>query len=360
MRRVLSSWNNQTTHLIVRRLTRVAHPGGEKEAIVNRKSTLLGIAAVVAAVSSSAWADPLAGEQLKFFQSPLDGKISPPSGIYPIGATPNPATDNPAPFPGHDELSTASPNPNTAAGGGFSGTMMADDFSDTNPANIGHITWWGSYMPNPTGVVNGTVPAFQVSLYSNAVGTSSTGTFSEPGSLIATQTLTLTNAPLVSSSGNFTESAPIPDPGSPDGPLYEYNGELNWQTITFPDAVFPNVEWLSIVALVPNIPGSTLPSIQWGWHDRDYGIADPFAAPPEILNATQPGYHFMDDAVSGFYVGNPGGTGGYAPQFYNVADDGQTGSKDLAFALYTVPVPEPVALPLLATGMLLLRRHRRA
>jgi hypothetical protein len=322
-----------------------------------RKTTLLGIAGLVAAVSPSAWADPLAGEQLKFFQSPLDQAIPAGTGIYPIGASPNPVTDTPAPFPGHDELSTASPNTATAAG--FSGTMMADDFSDTNPANIGHITWWGSYMPNVTGVVNGTVPAFQVSLYSNTFSQTPTGKFSEPGSLIATQTLTLTTAPLVSSSGTFTESAPIPDSGSPDGPIYEYNGELNWQSITFPDAVSPTVEWLSIVALVPNIPGTILPSIQWGWHDRDYGIFDPYAAPSDTT-VGQSGYHFMDDAVSGFYAGNPGATGGYAPQFYNVADDGQAGSKDLAFALYTVPIPEPIALPLLAGGMLLLRRHRRA
>ena len=213
-------------------------------------------------------------------------------------------------------------------------------------------------MANPTGVVNGQVQQFQVSLYSNTFAQSTAGTFSEPGSLIATQTLTLAAA-LSSSSGNFTESAPIPDPGSPDGSLYQYNGELNWQNIRFPDAVSPNVEWLSIVALVPNIPGSTLPQFEWGWHDRDYGIFDPYAAPSDTT-VGQAGYHFMDDAVSGFYVGGPAGTGGYSPQFYNVADDGQAGSKDLAFALYTTPIPEPVALPLLAAGMFLLRRHRRA
>jgi hypothetical protein len=318
-----------------------------------RKSTLLGIAGLVAVVAPFASGDPLPGEQLKFFQSPLDGAATtPPAGIYPIGATPSP-NDTPAPFPGHDELSTATLLPTT---GVIGGTMMADDFSDTNPANIGHITWWGSYMNTNAASGPGTVPQFQVSLYTNTFSQTSTGVFSEPGNLIATQTLNLSPvAPLVSSSGTFTQSAPIPDPGSPDGPLYEYNGELDWQKLNFPDAVYPNVEWLSIVAIVPNIPGSTLPAFEWGWHDRDYGIFDPYAAPSDTT-AGQAGYHFMDDAVSGAYA-----TGPFAPQFYNVADDGQTGSKDLAFALYTVPsVPEPLALPLLAGGMFLFRRHRRA
>jgi len=317
---------------------------------VIRKSTLLGIAALVGAAAPAAWADPLAGEQLKFFQSPLDGAIA--GGIYPIGATPSTA-DAPAPFPGHDELSTASLQPT----GVIAGTMMADDFSDNNPNPIGHITWWGSYMNTTTAPPNGIVPQFQVSLYTNAFGQNSAGTYSEPGQLIATQTLNLAAA-LAPSSGTFTESAPIPDPGSPDGPLYQYNGELNWKQSTFPDAVYPNVEWLSIVALVPNLPGTTIPEFDWGWHDRDWGIFDPYAVPGDTTPG-QPGYHFMDDAVSGPYAG-PAGTGPYAPQFYIPAYDGQSGSKDLAFALYTVPVPEPMALPLLAAGMFLLRRHRRS
>ncbi|HEY1923038.1 MAG TPA: hypothetical protein VGG44_09850 [Tepidisphaeraceae bacterium] len=322
---------------------------------MTRKNTLLGIAALVAAVAPFASADPLTGEQLKFFQSPLDGgALTPTPGIYPIGASYNPQTDKPAPFPGHDELSTATLLPSGVVGG----TMMADDFSDTNPADIGHITWWGSYMGTNAANPPVTVPQFQVSLYTNAFAQNSTGVFSEPGQLIATQTLTLTTAPLLSSSGTFTESAPIPDPGSPDGPLYEYNGELNWNQIRFPDAVYPNVEWLSIVALAPNIPGSTIPQFQWGWHDRDYGIFDPYAAPSDTT-AGQSGYHFMDDAVSGTYTG-PGGVGNFAPQFYNSTDDGQIGSKDLAFALYTTPVPEPIALPVIAAGMFLLRRNRRA
>jgi hypothetical protein len=318
-----------------------------------RKSTLLGIAGLVAATAPAAWADPLAGEQLKFFQSPLDGipgAVNP--GIYPIGASPNPQTDRPAPFPGHDELSTATVLPSGVVGG----TMMADDFSDLNPANIGHVTWWGSYIGQSTSLAPVQVPQFQVSLYSNTFIQNSAGVFSAPGSLIATQTLTLTTAPLVSSSGTFTESAPIADPGSPDGSLYEYNGELNWQNIKFPDAVSPTVEWLSIVALAPNIPGSTLPAFQWGWHDRDYGIADPYAPAGD---ETPFPYHFLDDAVSGTYAG-PGSVGGYAPQNYIPSFDGISSSKDLAFALYTVPVPEPVALPLIAGAMFLLRRNRHA
>jgi hypothetical protein len=315
----------------------------------------LGIAGLVAAAAPFASADPLPGEQLKFFQSPLDGgALAPAPGIYPIGASFNPLTDAPAPFPGHDELSTATVLPSGVIGG----TMMADDFSDKNPTDIGHITWWGSYMNSTAAPGQGVVPQFQVSLYSNTFIQNSAGVFSAPGNLIATQTLNLTTAPLLSSSGTFTESAAIPDPGSPDGPLYEYNGELDWNQIRFPDAVYPNVEWLSIVALVPNIPGSTLPQFDWGWHDRDYGIFDPYASPSDTT-AGQAGYHFMDDAVSGFY-NSPAGVGGFAPQFYNFPDDGQAGSKDLAFALYTTPVPEPIALPLIAGAMFLLRRNRRA
>jgi hypothetical protein len=315
-----------------------------------RKNTLLGIAALVTAAAPSAWADPLAGEQLKFYQTPLDGAIA--GGIYPIGATPT-AADNPAPFPGHDELSTATVLPTGALGG----TMMADDFSDKNPLPIGHITWWGSYLNSPA-PVNVIVPQFQVSLYTNAIGQNSAGTFSEPGQLLATETLNLTTGPLASSSGTFTQSTPIPDPGSPDGDLYQYNGELNWQQFNFPDAVYPNVEWLSIVALVPNIAGSANPQFEWGWHDRDWGVFGPYAVPSDTT-AGQPGYHFMDDSVSGFYNG-PAAAGGYSPQDYIPNFDGQSGSKDLAFALYTVPVPEPLALPVVAAGMFLLRRHRRA
>jgi hypothetical protein len=229
--------------------------------------------------------------------------------------------------------------------------MAADDFSDNNPNPIGHITWWGSYINQPA-PISVTVPEFQVSLYTNAIGQNSAGPFSEPGQLIASQTLTL--GALSPSSGTFTQSAPIPDPGSPDGPLYQYNGELDWQKFNFPDAVYPTVEWLSIVAIVPTIPGSTLPQFEWGWHDRDYGIFDPYALPGDT-RAGQPGYHFMDDAVTGPYSSGP-----YTPQFYDPNYDGSNqGSMDLAFALYTTPVPEPVALPLLAGGMFLLRRHRR-
>jgi hypothetical protein len=306
------------------------------------KSTLLGIVVGVAAISSYAWADPLPGEQLKFFQSPLDANAS---GIYPVGATPNPATDKPTAFyPGQDILSTASPSP---ASGGYAGTMAADDFSDTNPLPIGHITWWGSYLNGTTPPV-GALQQFQVSLYTNSSGA--------PGALIATQTLTQTTGPLTSSSGTFTQSAPIADPGSTDGPLYQYNGELNWKQITFPDAVYPTVEWLSIVALVPDTVGTTTPEYQWGWHDRDWGIKDPFAAPGDTTVAPFD-YHFMDDAVSGFY---PPANSGYSELFYNGSSDGQFTSMDLAFALYTIPVPEPVALPLLVGGVFLLQRRRRA
>ncbi len=47
-------------------------------------------------------ADPLSGETLKFIQMPLNGGLPVPI-VLPSGAV----TGTPAPFPGHDEASTA-------------------------------------------------------------------------------------------------------------------------------------------------------------------------------------------------------------------------------------------------------------
>ena len=307
-------------------------------------------------IGSFAWGDPLPNEQLKFYQSPLNDA---PPGIYPVGATPL-LTDTPEPFPGQDELSTAYSN---AATGGFQGTMVADDFSDSNPLPIGHITFWGSYM-NGTNA-NGTDPvtAFQISLYTDVpAALGSSADFSHPGTLIATQTVTQALS-LSYSSGTFT-AAPVapgtsnklpPPPG--DSGLIEYNAELNWQNITFPDATNGNVEWLSIVALAPS---STAP-IDWGWHDRDYGIADPYA--PAGDETSPAPYHFLDDAVSGVFGGDPSTVGGFAPLDYNPQFDGVNSSMDMAFALYTIPtsVPEPATLGMLGLTVpaLLMRRRKQ-
>ena len=311
---------------------------------------------MVLGLCANAMADPLAGEQLKFFQSPLSAAGAPNLGIYPVGASYNPATDFASRFPGQDILSTASYS-TTNGNAGYVGTMAADDFSDTNPMPIGHIMWWGSYINNPNintfGSSNGDiapsgVQQFQISIYTN--NSPPTGGPSTPATLVATETVTA--GALSPSSGTFTETPVSADTGSPDGPLFQYNAEL---AIPLPDAVYPNVEWLSIVALTPF--GS---SLQWGWHDRNNGIFDPYAAPAGADGTLPPGYHFLDDAVQGGYIGGPQFTASYNSLTYSTDFDGVGSSMDLAFALYT-PVPEPTSLAMLGLGAIgiLLRRNKK-
>jgi hypothetical protein len=320
--------------------------------------TVLGLG-VALGIGSLASADPLPGEQLKFYQSPLN---SGPPGVYPVGAVALP-TDTPAPFLGHDELSTAT----TTNGSIYNGTMMADDFLDTNPNPIGHITFWGSYMNyTDPGTITGGVQQFQISLYSDVPATGSTGNLipSHPGALLASQTVTL--GALSPSSGTFMVTPVPPNGPGPiqpgDSILYEYNAELNWKVINFPDAYYnpangtDPVEWLSIVALVSGSTGTA--PLQWGWHDRDYGIADPYA--PAGYETAYP-YHLLDDAVSGNFssAGSIIGSGGYLPQSYIPAYDGISGSKDLAFALYT-PEPSTLSIMGLVVPVLLACRKRRS
>ena len=326
-------------------------------------------------IGSFASADPLPGEQLKFYLAPLNGAVAGSTGVYPVGAAPL-ATDQPAPFLGHDELSTAT----TSDGTTYNGKIMADDFLDTNPNPIAHITFWGSYMyGTDPGTVAAGVQQFRITLYSDIAGNPAQGIPSEPGAPIVSQTVNLVAGPLASSSATFT-ATPVP-PNGPgavqpgDSGLYEYNAELDWNPLvspkakTFPDAYFNSaatgdqVEWLSIVALVPENPG-TGPALAWGWHDRDYGIADPLAAPG--FETTTPPYHAGDDAVSGDFSFTSGSglpvSGGYVPQDYIPTYDGISTSKDLAFALYTVPVPEPATLGFLGliAPLLLMRRRRHS
>src|SRR5688572_16591424 len=87
--------------------------------------------AMAALICSQASADPLPGEVLKFQQLPLNNGQGPSVGG--------------APFPGHDELSTAYPIPN---GAGFQGNFMADDFADNFSTPVVHVRWWGSYLQN--------------------------------------------------------------------------------------------------------------------------------------------------------------------------------------------------------------------
>ncbi len=110
---------------------------------------------------------------------------------------------------------------------------------------------------------------------------------------------------LAAGSGTFTET-PVPAPAtSPDGNLFQYNAEL---AVPFKEQA-NTVYWLKIVALDPNHASSTTPgAIQWGWHDRDWGLMDNLAAGPPVPSpgefnqapvGTGPIWHFQDDAVSG-------------------------------------------------------------
>src|SRR5690349_7719625 len=103
------------------------------------RTALLVLASLTLVLSSTASADPLSGEVLKFIQLPLNGGIP-----VPIALPPGSVSGAPAPFPGHDELSTAWINPNGAFN--FTGQFMADDFADNYNTPVVHVQWWGSYM----------------------------------------------------------------------------------------------------------------------------------------------------------------------------------------------------------------------
>jgi hypothetical protein len=301
-------------------------------------------------IGSIASAGPLAGEVLKFQQLPLGDLAT------------NPASQ----FPGHDELSTASLS---TASGGYSGTFAADDFSDNVTSPIVDVQWWGSYLPNSP---SNAAQQFLISFETDVPATSTSG-FSQPGLSLSSEVVTLNSTPpLTPTSGTFSQTVVPSVGGGPDGPLYEYNAEL---ANPFPEQA-GKIYWLKIVAL--DTPGSV--PVQWGWHNRDYTIPDPYAAPPgdSVLGTNdigQPVYHYLDDAVTGNVNYLPGAPPpqnlfetNMSPLSYSnipsVDGFGATGiaapSEDLAFSLYYNPtVPEPVATPILGLGWFLLRRNRR-
>jgi len=328
------------------------------------------------AVCGSASADPLPGEVLKFQQLPLNNGLIPvPSvAVVPFGA----------PYPGHDELSTATllPTPNAPF---YQGQYMADDFADHFTTPVVHVRWWGSYLQN---AVLGGVKQFLISFEKDVPVSDPTNTtgYSHPGAPLLNQIVTL--GPLAPGSGTFTETfvpTPAPPPGAGPGPeaLYQYNAELNLgkEFLEHPETVY----WLKIVALVdPQRDGP----IAWGWHDRDWSIPDPLASTPATgvipgegivgavgpippLGATLPVWHFQDDAVSGPLtvaidptmpkmptIDQPFWT----PTHYVPLVDGPDAigqfSKDLAFELYT-RVPEPSTMLLLGMGSLAVVAARR-
>ncbi|MES1213367.1 MAG: PEP-CTERM sorting domain-containing protein [Singulisphaera sp.] len=320
---------------------------------------LFVVALTVAATMTPAYADPLSGEVLKFSQLPLNNGLPPTAGG--------------APYPGHDEWSTAYLTPQPTA---YQGSFMADDFSDTANTSVYHVSWWGSYDQNQT--FNG-VQKFLISFESDLPFDPNLGA-SRPDQVLSSEVVSL--GALAPGSGTFTEKLVN---GNVPEHLYQYNAELK-----LPFAEQANqIYWLKIVALVDP---ATEGNINWGWHDRDWSLkntlASPVPTPGENVIGTvvdpnglpQPVWHFQDDAVSGRILMTPNTAGngyniqqaGYQPQNYvfipgAVPIDGPFGiqnfSKDLAFQLYT-RVPEPSTYLMAAMGSMGLAlaawKHRRA
>lgn len=315
---------------------------------IHRK-ILSGVGLVLAALAPPARGDFLPNETVKFQQLPLG-----------IGSS------TPALFPGHDVTSTAYPV--IGANGtiaGYTGTFAADDFSDKFSTPVVHVQWYGSYANNFTGTTGGT-GQFLIAFESDVPANPLNGTPSHPGTVLSAQIVN--KGALAPGSGTFTET-PVANAGGET--IYKYNAELNLGG-QFPEQA-NTVYWLKVVALLND------PQVSWGWHNRDYTTPDPLAAGPPLVNpgetnlgsATNPIWHFQDDAVTG-NVGvrittNPLQVveGGFTPQHYVNGVDGFTGisrySEDLAFSLGTINVPEPSQWAVLGLGMalmLLIRRRR--
>lgn len=312
-----------------------------------RTTVMLGVLASLAVLGRSAQAGPLLGQDLAFEQLPLNGGLAPSSG----GSQ----------YAGHSEYSTANPG---LLGFSWEGTYMADDFSLTTSDPVYHVDWWGSYLNAGNG---GGVQQFLISFETDVAATANDP--SHPGTMVISQVVS--KGVLAPNSGTFTEAA-IP---SASGQLYHYSAELEIPMLQIAGDVY----WLKIVALVnPDNEGD----VEWGWQDRDYTIQDALASgvptPGEHLVANGLGlplWHFQDDAVTGDITAFPVPAtnlmavqpGTYDPQNYIDGLDGPAGigeyGKDLAFQLYTQPVPEPSTIVLLGMGgvavAVVLRRRRR-
>ena len=321
---------------------------------LNNIMRLLAIALVLT-IGSRALADPLPGQVIKFQQLPMDA--TPVDGAL---------------YWGHDELSTSFGDHTTGLYGNnaaFQSQFMADDFADNYNTPVLHVKWWGSYINNQQ---FNHVQKFLISFESDVPALP--GTFSYPGTPLLSQVVT--PGALSPGSGTYTETFVSPGMVPGGEALYAYNAELRLPFQQQADTVY----WLKIVALVdPNIDGP----IQWGWHNRDYTVMDPFASPVPVpgehVQGVTPGgssliWHFQDDSITGAITGidlnNTNAPGGIAftqhlPTFFpqNYVDnlDGPMGisafSKDLAFELYTVP--EPSTYVLLAMGLAALVASKR-
>jgi hypothetical protein len=314
-------------------------------------TTFFAVLAMVTTVCNRSYADPLPGEILKFQQLPLNNGLGVIINGVPTGA-------GGAPFPGHDEPSTAYLN----TAGTYSGSFAADDFADNYSTPVVHVTWWGSYLPNANGTVTTGAQQFLISFESD-VPAGPASSFSQPGTPLLAETVHA--GALAPASGTFTETL-VASSNAAD-PLYQYNAELALPFKEQKDTVY----WLKIVALDNQ---ATQGTFAWGWHNRDWGIKDPLAspvpAPGENIEGTvgnSPVWHFQDDAVNGQVVAAVNSTGtarivsevSAGPLNYTftpgaVPIDGPPGiqnySEDLAFQLYTPSVPEPSTIALLGLG----------
>lgn len=340
---------------------------------VKHSLLLLAIIGSAGVLTDSAKGDPLPGQVLKFEQQPMIATTIQSSGQ--IGV-----------YYGHDEFSTAYGVGNAAQPPlNYEGRFMADDFADNFSSPVVHLTWWGSYLNNLVPSIQPPVQKFLIAWESDVPALP--GTFSHPGQVLQYEVVTLTTGPLTPGSGNFTETLERgPDPVMNEA-LYRYNAELK---VPFPEQK-DTVYWLKVVALVDvpqPIPPSDIPNnlpanlTQWGWHNRDYTIQNTLASPNVtsapfgefqdgvIPGSNQPIWHFQDDSVEGalrFTPGAPTITQQVVqinPQPQNYVGMNTTGtgfvdgpqgielkSKDLAFRLYTTPIPEPATGLLLAIAM---------
>jgi hypothetical protein len=351
----------------------------------NTLSKTLTILALLTA-ATGAQADPLPGRDvLKFSQRPMINRpIADTSGLVQT-------------YQGHDELSTVygygdflHPVQN------YQGRFMADDFADNFNSPVVHVKWWGSYR-NDHIESNMAVNRFLISFESDKPAGAGQ-TFSSPDQPLLNQTVTraLTLTP---GSGTYTEKLIRgPDPLLHES-LFEYNAELHINK-PFPEQA-GTVYWLKIAAVVDvpiNYPSFDFHNPQngffahptvWGWHNRDYTIQDPLASaavsPGEFIAGSAglaPVWHFQDDAVTGDLTINPLTSGGLvmptisqsnmSPTNYLDLADGPgphigaiagigSFSKDLAFEIYTVAVPEPASAGLLCAALVgLATRRRRA
>ena len=333
------------------------------------------VASIVMLVASSmAMADPLPGRDfIKFAQLPMITTQIPD------------AAGNVNDYYGHDELSTAWIDPEGEGEVIYKGRFMADDFADPYDRPVVHVKWWGSYMGDQAGrVVDKFAIVFENDIPKDVAidNPDDPYTFSHPdciGPKYSQISKRDGDGILQPMEGTFTERLV---PGSnPNEPVYEYNAEL---CCPF-DQEANKVYWLKIVALVDE-PLDDQNRLQWGWHNRDYTIQDPFAStlvnPGEniqgVLNAgtslETPIWHFQDDAVSGdveniaildpcdIHMDQDHWGNSLADEHYVDGIDGPDGigvySKDLAFVLYSVPEPSTIVLLVMGViGMALTRRR---